>query len=99
MIERTLTTLIFGNVVLESSLTGCSLRVYSEDMRSFSMSSRPSVELKAPLDEIRKNISDEERETLAVAIFAKVESELDKSYPGGMQAASEDLARWLSAEP
>lgn len=95
MIEKKLTTLIFGNVVLESTLTACYVRVYSDDKRSFSMSTNPPVELKVPLDELKKNASREQKEAIATHIFDETRHLLDADYPGGADAAAQELFEWL----
>ena len=96
MIEKKLTTtLIFGNVVLESTLTACYVRVYSDDKRSFSMSTNPPVELKVPLDELKKNASREQKEAIATHIFDESRHLLDADYPGGADAAAEEFFEWL----
>ena len=43
MEKRTLTTLIFGNVVIESNLRGAELRIYSEDWRAYQLRTGRSV--------------------------------------------------------
>ncbi|MEJ6018609.1 hypothetical protein [Corynebacterium sp. H113] len=98
MIEKTFTTLIFGNVVLESHLTGCSIRIYSEDLRSYSMQCSPTVELKVPLDEARHIVPESDREALARSIFESVSPYVESSYPGGIEAATTALCRWLAEE-
>lgn len=98
MIEKNLPALIFGNVVLESNLLGCSVRIYADDKRSYSMRSNPNIELKVPLDELRKNISPEVREDIARKIFRGVEAQLENSYPGGVDRAVKELYDWLSAK-
>lgn len=75
MEEKKLTSLIFGNVVIESSFMGGSLRVYSPDMRSYSELTHHGITLKSPLDELCEHI------------FRDVESELEKHYPGGVARA------------
>ncbi|QPK84060.1 hypothetical protein G7Y29_04585 [Corynebacterium qintianiae] len=97
MIEKKLTTLIFGNLVLESTLTACYVRVYADDKRSFSMSANPPVELKVPLDELKKNASREQKEAIASRIFDETRHLLDADYPGGSDAASRELLDWLCA--
>ena len=56
MKERTLTTLIFGNVVIESNLRGAELRIYSEDWRAYQLRTDLGMTFRAPLDEIRGNV-------------------------------------------
>lgn len=97
MIEKQLTSLIFGSVVLESSLTGCTLRVYAEDMRSYSTRTDPAVELKAPLDELRGSVSAPRAREISELIFRNVQSILDEEYPGGSRAAADRLTAWLAA--
>lgn len=95
MIEKKLTTLIFGNLVLESTLTACHVRVYADDKRSFSMSTNPPVELKVPLDVLKVNASREQKEAIAFHIFDETKHLLDADYPGGADAASRELLNWL----
>lgn len=97
VIEKKLTTLIFGNVVLESALTACYVRVYADDKRSFSMSTTPPIELKVPLDELKKNASREEKEAIATHLFDKTRHFLDADYPGGADAAAKEFFNWLCA--
>ena len=58
MKERTLTTLIFGNVVIESNLRGAELRIYSEDWRAYQLRTDLGVTFRAPLDDIRGTVPD-----------------------------------------
>ena len=51
MEEKKLTSLVFGNVVMESALMGAFVRIYSRDMRSYSMNTDRNITLKAPLDD------------------------------------------------
>ncbi|GAB3948584.1 hypothetical protein [Corynebacterium tapiri] len=95
MIEKQLTTLIFGNLVLESTLTACYVRVYADDKRSFSMSTNPPVEIKVPLDELKKNASREQKEAIASHVFDEARQFLDTDYPGGADAAAKELLDWL----
>lgn len=97
MIEKKLTTLIFGNLVLESTLTACHVRVYADDRRSFSMSTNPPVELNVPLDELKENASREQKEAIATHLFDETRHFLDADYPGGADAAAKELFDWLCA--
>lgn len=99
MEEKKLTSLIFGNVVIESSLMGGSLRVYSPDMRSYSELTHHGITLKAPLDELRGDVPPENLDELCERIFRDVESELEKHYPGGVARARRELRDWLSRIP
>lgn len=95
MIVRSLPALIFGSVVLESNLTGCTVRIYSDDLTSYSMHTKPRVELKLPLDELREKITIDKSKELAYAILKDVEKELDETYPGGLEKATSELSTWL----
>ncbi|WP_075723676.1 hypothetical protein [Corynebacterium stationis] len=53
MEERKLSSLFFGNVVLESGLMGTPVRIYSEDMRSYSFRPDSQTTLSVPLDELK----------------------------------------------
>ncbi|MBP3088383.1 hypothetical protein EML15_04375 [Corynebacterium sp. sy017] len=99
MDERRLTSLIFGNVVLESHLMGTHIRVYSKDLHSYYMHSDPNVELSVPLNELRaKGISVDHAEKLSKSIFDSFSKELEETYPGGAQRAQEEFVRWLLGE-
>lgn len=49
MESKTLTSLVFGNVVLESQMTKTIIVVYSDDMRSWYFRPSPYTELKLSL--------------------------------------------------
>lgn len=98
MIEKKLTTLIFGNVVLESSMTGCDIRVYSDDYRSYYMHTKRQVVLKAPLDELKSTATPSQKKAVAKHVFDEVEAELEETYPGGVDAASEAFNTWLNQD-
>lgn len=95
MIERNLPTLIFGNVVIESSLLGGELRVYGEDWRSYSTGGDRAVQLKYPLDELRREIDSETAHRFSEHFLQHVEDELEATYPGGIERARWELCRWL----
>ena len=57
MESKKLTSLVFGNVVLESHMTKTTIVVYSEDMRSWYFRPSPYTELKVPLDELQGQLS------------------------------------------
>ena len=96
--ERRLTTLIFGNVVLESQLTGTHLRVYAPDHRSYYMRTSPEVGLLLPLDELRHTITSDHAHKLAEAVFKGVAEELEESYAGGVERAQAEFSAWLSEQ-
>ena len=94
--ERRLTTLIFGNVVLESQLTGTSLRIYAPDQRSYYMRTTPEAGLLLPLDELRHTITSDHARKLAEVVFKSVAEELEESYAGGVERAQAEFSAWLS---
>ena len=95
MEERVLTTLIFGNVVLEAQLLGSELRIYGDNQRSYYTTINRSVSTRVPLDDIRGNISQNHASALAGRLLNPAISELDKSYPGGSSKAINELTQWL----
>ncbi|MGP5496716.1 hypothetical protein [Corynebacterium flavescens] len=95
MEERKLSSLFFGNVVLESHFLGTSPRVYSPDMRSYSFRPSPDVILSVPLDELKGTLTPEHAGALAKQVFHSVAGELDGNYPGGCEHAEEELKNWL----
>ena len=95
MEERKLSSLIFGKVVLESGLMGTPVRIYSEDMRSYSFRSDSQATLSVPLDELKGQLTHDHAEKLARKVFDSVSEELDANYPGGYKRAAEELTDWL----
>ncbi|MEO5305812.1 MULTISPECIES: hypothetical protein [Corynebacterium] len=98
MESKTLTSLVFGNVVLESQLTKTIIVVYSDDMRSWYFRPSPYTELKVPLDELQGKLSRERAELISERIFDNVKLELEESYPGGVDRAQKELCGWLLCE-
>lgn len=96
MEERTLTTLIFGNVVIESNLRGAELRIYSEDWRGYQRRTDCGVTFRAPLDDVRGNVPERDLATLS-EFLEPAAAELEAHYPGGVERAQKELAQWLSA--
>ena len=95
MESKTLTSLVFGNVVLESHMTKTIIVVYADDMRSWYFRPSPYTELKVPLDELRGKLSRERAELISERIFDSVKLELEENYPGGVDRAQEQLCDWL----
>ena len=95
MESKKLTSLVFGNVVLESHMTKTTIVVYSEDMRSWYFRPSPYTELKVPLDELQGQLSRERAELISERIFDSVKLELEESYPGGVDRAQKELCAWL----
>lgn len=95
MESKKLTSLVFGNVVLESHMTKTTIVVYSEDMRSWHFRPSPYTELKVPLDELQGQLSRERAELISERIFDNVKLELEESYPGGVDRAQKELCAWL----
>lgn len=95
MESKTLTSLVFGNVVLESQMTKTIIVVYADDMRSWYFRPSPYTELKVPLDELRGQLSRERAELISERIFDSVKLELEENYPGGVVRAQEQLCDWL----
>ena len=85
MEAKSLTSLVFGNVVLESHMTKTVIIVYAEDMRSWYFRPSPYTELKVPLDELRGQLSRERADLISERIFDSVTLELEESYPGGVE--------------
>ena len=83
MKERTLSTLIFGNVVIESNLRGAELRIYSEDWRAYQLRTDLGVTFRAPLDDIRGTVPQRDVAELAERFFELAAAELEARYPGG----------------
>lgn len=98
MESKTLTSLVFGNVVLESQMTKTIIVVYADDMRSWYFRPSPYTELKVPLDELRGKLSRERAELISERIFDSVKLELEESYPGGVDRAQRQLCGWLLRE-
>ena len=97
MKERTLSTLIFGNVVIESNLRGAELRIYSEDWRAYQLRTDLGVTFRAPLDDIRGTVPQRDVAELAERFFELAAAELEAHYPGGVERTQKELAQWLSA--
>ncbi|AHI20650.1 hypothetical protein [Corynebacterium casei] len=95
MIERKLPALIFGNVVIESSLLGGELRVYGEDWCSYSTGGGRAVQLKYPLDEMRSKVDAETAQQFSEQLLQHVEDGLEATYTGGVERAKWELCRWL----
>jgi hypothetical protein len=85
MEERKLTSLIFGNVVIESQLMGAQVRVYGEGRRSYYLRPSPYLSIAVPLDDLREEISAEEATSLSEKIFSSVADEIEHTYPGGLE--------------
>ncbi|OFN34485.1 hypothetical protein [Corynebacterium sp. HMSC072A04] len=98
MESKTLTSLVFGNVVLESQMTKTIIVVYADDMRSWYFRPSPYTELKVPLDELQGKLSRERAELISERIFDNVKLELEESYPGGVDRAQKELCGWLLCE-
>ncbi|MCZ9309839.1 hypothetical protein LH392_00785 [Corynebacterium uberis] len=96
MREHKLTSLIFGNVVIESMITGAQVRLYSEDLRSYYYRPTPHAEISMPLDELREKITKKETQELAEVIFDSVSEELEANYPGGLERAKREFMEWLT---
>lgn len=92
---KRLTSLCFGNVVLESSLLGSEARIYDADWRSFCMRPSGYVVTKVPLDELRDVVPEDKVCLLSEKILDAVRPELDANYPGGYERATGELAQWL----
>ena len=97
MQERTLTTLIFGNVVIESNLRGAELRIYSEDWRGYQRRTDCGMTFRAPLDDIRGTVPERDLVALTEKFFEPAAAEFEAHYPGGVERAQKELAEWLSA--
>ena len=95
MEEKNLSSLVFGNVVLESQFLGTTPRIYAADMRSYSLRPSPYVTLSAPLNDLRGQLQPDHAEALAKKIFDSVADELNENYPGGCKHAEEELKAWL----
>lgn len=95
MEEKRLSSLFFGNVVLESQVSGTFPKIYADDMHSYWM--RPSRDgmVSVPLDDLRGNISSDRAEKLSNKIFESVSAELNANYPGGKSQAVKELTAWL----
>ena len=91
MEERTLTTLIFGNVVIQSTLRGAELRIYSEDWRAYQLRTDLGVTFRAPLDDIRGTVPQRDVAELAERFFELAAAELEAHYPGGVERAQKEL--------
>ncbi|WP_313547761.1 hypothetical protein [Corynebacterium sp.] len=95
MIERNLPALIFGNVVIESSILGGELRVYGEDWRSYSTVEGRAVQLKYPLDDMRSKMDEKTAQHFSEHLLQYVEDEVEARYPGGIERAKQELCGWL----
>ena len=98
MEAKSLTSLVFGNVVLESHMNKTVITLYAEDMRSWYFRPSPYTELKVPLDELRGQLSRERADLISERIFDSVTLELEESYPGGVERAQKQLCAWLMNE-
>lgn len=96
MEEKKLTSLIFGNVVIESQLLGAQVRIYGENMRSYYFRPSPYIDIVSPLDELRGKVDADRARLIAERIFDSVENELNQTYPGGVEKAQNELANWLT---
>lgn len=94
---KRLTSLCFGNVVLESSLLGSEARIYDADGRSFCMRPSEYIVTKVPLDELRETLPEDKVRMVSERLLSVVRLELDTSYPGGYERAVDELTRWLSS--
>ena len=94
MKEKRLSSLFFGNVVLESHILGTEIRVYAPDMRSYSVCS-PYSTLSAPLNELQGKLKTDHADALAKKVFDSVAEELNENYPGGRKRAEEELKNWI----
>lgn len=92
MEERKLTSLVFGNVVLESQMLGVTPRVYAEDIHSYSFHPDPQVSLPIPLDDLKGQLEHDHAEALADKVLDSVCLELDANYPGGFEPAKQELS-------
>lgn len=94
MEEKRLSSLFFGNVVLESQVLGTFPKIYADDMHSYWM--RPSRDgmLSVPLDDLG-SISSDKAEKLSNKILESVSAELNANYPGGKSQAVKELTAWL----
>ena len=95
MEEKNLSSLVFGNVVLESQFLGTTPRIYAADMRSYSLRPSPYATLSAPLNDLRGQLQPDHAEAIAKKIFNSVAEELNENYPGGCERAEEELKAWL----
>ncbi len=95
MEEKRLTSLIFGNVVLESQVLGTFPKIYADDMRSYWMRPSNDAMLSVPLDDLRGNISSDRAQGISSKIFESVSAELNTNYPGGKSQAIKELTAWL----
>jgi hypothetical protein len=96
MEERKLSSLFFGNVVLESHILGTEIRIYSPDMRSYVVRPSPYVSLSVSLDELKGKLKPGHAEAIAKKIFDSVTDELNENYPGGRRRAEEELKTWIT---
>lgn len=89
---------IFGNVVLESQISGTFPKMYAADMRSYWI--RPSRDgaIAVPLDDLRGQITADRAKALSEKIFESVALELEKNYAGGKSQAVQELTAWLLQE-
>ncbi len=95
MEEKKLSSLFFGNVVLESYILGTEIRIYAPDMRSYSVRPSPYVTLSAPLNELKGKLKPDHADALVRKIFDSVAEELNENYPGGRERAEEELKAWI----
>ncbi|CAB0487808.1 hypothetical protein FRC0316_00036 [Corynebacterium diphtheriae] len=95
MKEKKLSSLVFGNVILESQILGTTIRIYADDMRSYSFRPSPYASLSVPLNELKGQLQPDHAEALAKKVFDSVAEELNKNYPGGCERAEKELKAWL----
>lgn len=95
MQEIKLTSLQFGNVFIESNLTGADLKIYSPDRKWWSQGTKRWGELKVPLDEMPRDFTLERATELAKFVLLEAETELNQNYEGGYAAACTEFAEWL----
>lgn len=81
MEEKNLSSLVFGNVVLESQFLGTTPRIYAADMRSYSLRPSPYATLSAPLNDLRRQLQPDHAEAIAKKIFDSVAEELNEKMP------------------
>ncbi|QPK80410.1 hypothetical protein G7Y31_10310 [Corynebacterium lizhenjunii] len=95
MEEKKLSSLFFGNVVLESHIMGTDIRVFGPNMCGYSMRPTPDITLSAPLNELKGTLSQDHAEALAKDVFKYVAEEVNENYPGGRERAEKELTDWF----
>lgn len=95
MEEKKLSSLFFGNVVLESHILGTEIRIYAPDMRSYSVRPSPYITLSVPLNELKGKLNLDHADALAKKVFDSVAEELNENYPGGRAHAEKELKNWI----